>query len=524
MNSDKSRKVLRSAFRLLQLAAFCVSAPVVQKAHALGFNSENFAPAAGNSSALLNETPHVIPHKAWMYGATVDYVLRPVELGDGKDTRFGVVDHLLMTHASAAYALLPEIELSGVLPIALLNIHENPENYLLEVGGSRQFLLLSDPRIGLKYKLLDWGTDLAGTHAISGEIRLPLGDRKALLSDGTTRTKISIPSSLFSTTGDWEVSLTPGIIIWGDRERVVGETGFTGGRKTLLARSYAVSWDSSFQWSLQGTPRTKGHLSLEAGLKAEFSQGFLSLSSAGNPWEWAFGARYLAETNMTYHASVGTALGRGVGSPLFRVMAGLRYTSGGVKESESVDVFDPRDALPAYSDVDLDRILADSRAEEAPRQLASDESLLKLLVGGQIVDVGYVRFKFGSAELTPQAMKTIQELKDRLEIEKPTAIHIEGHTDSVGSLDVNMALSKRRADAVRKALIERDVTPEIITTSGSAFRFPIASNATKQGRAANRRIEVSLNGKKFRKANPTPQEMARYKEWIAPGGRRPLRD
>ncbi|MFZ9519292.1 MAG: OmpA family protein [Silvanigrellaceae bacterium] len=510
--------------RALAFGLIALSGMHAQTASALGFNAETYSPTAGNASGLLNETPHIIPFQAWMYGLTADYVMNPVELGDGKSQRVGIVDDLIMTHFSAGYGLLRELDFYGVLPIALLDIHQNPKNYLMEFGASRQFFLLSDPRVGIKYKAIEWGTRIAGTHTIAADVRIPFGEKKAMLSDGTSRLKLSVPSSIFSTGGDWEVSLTPGVILWGDRERVIGETGFVNGRRVFLARNWAVSWDSSFQWSAMGTPRTSKHLSLEAGIRTEFSQGYISLSSPGNPWEWGLGARYVYNDKMTFHGSVGTGFGRGVGSPLARLMAGVRYTSGGYKEVESGGVFDPRDALPLYSDVDLDRILADSRAEEAPRQLASDESLLRLLVGNEVVDVGYVRFKFGSAELTPAAMKTIELLKERLEIEKPNAIHVEGHTDSVGSLDVNMALSKRRADAVKKALVDRDVQSEIITTSGVAFRYPVASNATKQGRAANRRIEVSLNGKRFRKANPTPQELVKYREWIAPGGKRPARD
>ncbi len=519
MNFKKTHLTTTSAVASLSLGLLS------HQASGLGFNAENFAPTAGNASGLLNETPHTVPYQAWMYGLTTDYVLRPVELGDGKNTRVGVVDHLLMTHLSAGYGLLRDLDLYGVLPVALWNSYQNPQNYLIDVGLTRKIFLFSDPRIGLKFRALEWGSRIAGTHSVAVDLRLPLGEKKAMLSDGTSRAKFSVPSSIFSTSGEWEVSLTPGIILWSDRDRVIGDNGLPNGRRTFLSRSWAASWDTSVQWSVLGTPRYKKHLSLEAGLKTEFSQGYISLSSAGNPWEWAFGARYFAEDNLTFHGSIGTALGRGVGSPLMRLMAGVRYTSGGYKEPEqSGGVFDPREALPLYSDVDLDRILADSRAEEAPRKLASDESLLRLMVGDEIIDIGYVRFKFASAELTPEAMKTIEALKERLEIEKPRSIHIEGHTDSVGSLEFNMALSKRRSDAVKKALVERNILSEIITTSGVAFRFPVASNATKQGRAANRRIEVSLDGKRFRKSNPTPQEMSKYKEWIAPGGKRPVRD
>jgi outer membrane protein OmpA-like peptidoglycan-associated protein len=236
------------------------------------------------------------------------------------------------------------------------------------------------------------------------------------------------------------------------------------------------------------------------------------------------GARWQMNETTSLHSSVGSGFGRGVGAPLARLMAGVRWISGGIKQAESEEVYDLRDVSRSYTDVELDRILLESRAEEQPRAMASDESLLRLMVEGQVVELGAVRFKFNSAELTPEANKTIDKLMQRLVLEKPKQIHIEGHTDSVGTLDYNMALSKRRADAVRKALITRGIDFGIVSTSGAAFRFPVASNATKQGRAANRRIEVGLDGATFRKATFTPAELRRFKEWISPGGKRPARD
>lgn len=494
------------------------------KVLAVGVNAENFAPSASSDSAILNETPYTLPLKSWMWGVTTDYALRPVELGDGKDTRKSILDHLWMTHLTAGYGLTDQFDLYGALPIAFLNDHVNPSSYLLQVGASRKYFLLSDARAGMKYKFLEWGTEFAGTHSLALEFRLPTGNKEALLSDDTLRVKASIPSALFSTSGDWEVSLTPGVIIWGDKERVVGDTGFAGGRRTLLLRSWAASWDSSVRWTALGTAKKPGHLGLEAGIKTEFSQGYIALNSAGNPWEWAAGARWQWSENLSLHGSAGTGFGRGVGAPLMRLMAGVRWSSGGVREEQTEETVDLRDMGKAYSDTELDRILSESRAEETPRQLASDESLLRLMVEGSVRDIGYVRFKFNSAELSPEANKTIDLLMQQLLLEKPSKVHIEGHTDSVGSLDYNLALSKRRADAVRRALMSRGFEGNIVTTSGAAFRFPVASNSTKQGRAANRRIEVALDGSSFRKSTFTPAELKRFQDWIAPGGRRPTKD
>lgn len=75
-----------------------------------------------------------------------------------------------------------------------------------------------------------------------------------------------------------------------------------------------------------------------------------------------------------------------------------------------------------------------------------------------------------------------------------TTVLIEGHSDSSGSASKNKALSQRRADAVRSALVERFGIPaERVTAKGFGIESPIADNATAEGRAANRRVVATLS-------------------------------
>ncbi len=69
---------------------------------------------------------------------------------------------------------------------------------------------------------------------------------------------------------------------------------------------------------------------------------------------------------------------------------------------------------------------------------------------------------------------------------------IEGHTDSVGDAARNLKLSDDRANSVRAALIERSVDPKRMEAIGYGESKPIASNKTKKGRAANRRVEFNI--------------------------------
>ena len=74
-----------------------------------------------------------------------------------------------------------------------------------------------------------------------------------------------------------------------------------------------------------------------------------------------------------------------------------------------------------------------------------------------------------------------------------TAVNVMGYTDSTGSQDLNMRLSQQRADAVASSLITQGVEANRIRTSGMGPANPIASNSTTEGKAQNRRVEITLS-------------------------------
>ena len=103
-----------------------------------------------------------------------------------------------------------------------------------------------------------------------------------------------------------------------------------------------------------------------------------------------------------------------------------------------------------------------------------------------------IHFATDSAKITDYSMKKVRKFASFLLNHKGSLVHIVGHTDNRASDEYNMILSKKRAEAVKKALIELGVSPSRLSTEGRGERDPIASNATKQGMALNRRIEVTL--------------------------------
>ena len=79
------------------------------------------------------------------------------------------------------------------------------------------------------------------------------------------------------------------------------------------------------------------------------------------------------------------------------------------------------------------------------------------------------------------------------------SVNIVGHTDSTGSDAYNQGLSMRRANSVKNYLSDKGVSPSVMSVSGMGESQPVASNATSEGRAQNRRVEVSFTGTEITK-------------------------
>ncbi len=106
------------------------------------------------------------------------------------------------------------------------------------------------------------------------------------------------------------------------------------------------------------------------------------------------------------------------------------------------------------------------------------------------VELSGIYFDFNSAEIDPASDRTIASLARMLGRHPGWAVVIEGHTDSVGSPAANRTLSERRAEAVRARLVADGVSPTRLRAVGYGAQRPRESNATIEGRARNRRVEL----------------------------------
>jgi outer membrane protein OmpA-like peptidoglycan-associated protein len=102
-----------------------------------------------------------------------------------------------------------------------------------------------------------------------------------------------------------------------------------------------------------------------------------------------------------------------------------------------------------------------------------------------------IYFDFGRATLRPESDPVLQEIADALVKNPSWTVSVEGHTDNIGTDQTNLDLSKRRADAVRDALVTKyRVASSRLTTAGFGASRPKEPNTTLEGRARNRRVEL----------------------------------
>ncbi len=108
----------------------------------------------------------------------------------------------------------------------------------------------------------------------------------------------------------------------------------------------------------------------------------------------------------------------------------------------------------------------------------------------QIPDLQGVHFNHDKAVLTAAARTILDDVVGIIRNNPHVRLEIVGHTDSTGSDDYNVRLSQRRADAVKAYLGETGVSMDVMSVDARGESQPIADNATAEGRAANRRVEI----------------------------------
>ena len=135
--------------------------------------------------------------------------------------------------------------------------------------------------------------------------------------------------------------------------------------------------------------------------------------------------------------------------------------------------------------------LSTAQAAEKTAQTAQKTAEGKFVYETVLTDT--ILFATGSVSVDPAAKQRITELAGRLKAgNRNLFIEIEGHTDSVGSVDRNDIVGLRRAESVRTFFSEQGVALNRMSTISRGERSPVASYLTAAGRAANRRVVITI--------------------------------
>ncbi len=208
-------------------------------------------------------------------------------------------------------------------------------------------------------------------------------------------------------------------------------------------------------------------------------------------------------------AKIAEALGvranfaEGIGSVTNEVIAEMRR-----REKERIELEEKVASLEGELDgvrtrvatlSDRDALLQQRERHEVKmqevREVFKREEADVLLRGDQMIIRLYgLSFPVGSAEIRPENFALLSKIRRVLAEFPESAIAIEGHTDSQGAAERNRDLSQRRADAVREYLLANtSIVPARIASVGHGEDRPIANNETEEGRAKNRRIDLTVN-------------------------------
>ncbi len=115
----------------------------------------------------------------------------------------------------------------------------------------------------------------------------------------------------------------------------------------------------------------------------------------------------------------------------------------------------------------------------------------KALAQRKKVQIYGIYFDFDSSTIKPESEVVLKEISDILHKNPTWKLSVAGHTDNVGDSAFNQSLSERRAASVKNALVtEYNIAPDRLSTSGYGASQPIDTNATVEGRARNRRVEL----------------------------------
>jgi outer membrane protein OmpA-like peptidoglycan-associated protein/opacity protein-like surface antigen len=214
--------------------------------------------------------------------------------------------------------------------------------------------------------------------------------------------------------------------------------------------------------------------------------------------------RYYDRTNLGgYQMSKGN-------SDALTATIGLRFKLGANGQKQHARNISMCEYYPKPAPVIINKIVKDNTVETMDRLKAIEaenaalnnrinklnnhiDSLSANGNGGNLPTYENIEFEFGSDKLTQGSYRALDEIAATLKSDNSTVrLNVAGYTDYVGSEEFNQTLSVKRANAVKRYLLSKNVPASSVTIVGYGEKNPIAPNNTSEGRELNRRVEFQL--------------------------------
>lgn len=149
----------------------------------------------------------------------------------------------------------------------------------------------------------------------------------------------------------------------------------------------------------------------------------------------------------------------------------------------------PREDSYNYAYYYIDDVLVKKIPPFKPVPVKPDDLTKQKLEPGKVIQLKNIYFEFDKDELMPRSFVELNKLLKIMRENPKLVIEIMGHTDALGEDVYNLDLSRRRAEAVLRFLLENKISKTRLRSHGEGEDKPIATNDTEEGRAQNRRVE-----------------------------------
>lgn len=433
----------RNTLIMLAVAVFvCISAGSAFAAHNADVVTIN--PATDGGKYLTVHQSNTMPQWSFNVGGTFDYAFEPLEYADAAgNRRRGIVDDLLMANIQGAIAWTDWWETGVNIPLALWETFYNPNQAAAAVQKQTLYGKMGDVRLEMKFRLLNIERYHVGL-AIVPFFYFPTGKEEYFLGNGMWS-----PGGLIAFDADIKnrvfLALNVGYRNYADTRYDVNNPNAVIDDTLILNGGINVRITDT--WAVLGEVISEGVL------KAYWK------NQLQNPAEFLVGGRFTPQSKVKglgVTLMAGRGLTTGIGSPDFRVLAGVNYRR----------VHEPAPPPP---------VAVEAAVEE------------------KIVITQKIHFEFDRAVIRPISYPILDDVAYLLQRNPQIRlIRVEGHTDWIGSDAYNQQLSERRANAVRNYLIQKGIEPDRLVAVGYGESRPIADNNTVQGRARNRRTEFTV--------------------------------